>query len=100
MPREGRGKRRVKQQEALALALCYQCSCPAVSEGAIFGNSPVSKKVQEGNPDGKELHKATSTFLRNFPVGSYTNPKVGISSGAFMPALCDWYLFRLSNHLC
>lgn len=71
-----------------------------VSEEAIFGNSPVIKKVQEGNPDGNELHKAASAFLRNFPLGSYTSPKVAISRSAFMPALCDWYLFRLNSHLC
>ena len=101
MPQEGKGKRCVKQQEAyaLALALCYWFSCPTISEEAIFSNSPVIKKVQEGNPVGNELHKATSTFLRNFPLGSYASPKVAISPGAFMPALRDWYLFRLNNHL-
>lgn len=102
MPQERRGKRHMKQQEAyaLALALRYQLSCAMVSEEAILGNSPVIKKVQEGNPDGSELHKATSAFLRNFPLGSYSSPKVAISPSASMLAICDWHLFRLNNHLC
>ena len=58
-----------------------------VSEEAIFGNSPVIKKFQEGNPDVNELHKETSPFLRNFPLGSYTSPKVTILPGAFMPSV-------------
>lgn len=39
-----------------------------VSEEDIFVNFPVIKKVQESNPDGNELHKATSTFLKAFPT--------------------------------
>lgn len=91
----------MKQEEAyaLALVLCYRFSCPVVSEEAIFGNSPVIKKVEEVNPDSSELHKATSAFLRNFPLGSYTSPKIAISPRAFMPALCDWCLFRLNSRL-
>lgn len=70
MTQKGRGKRHAKQQEAyaLTLVLCYWFLCPMVSEEAIFDNFPVIKKVQESNPDGNELHKATSAFLKACPT--------------------------------
>lgn len=89
----------MKQHEAYAfiLALCYQVSCPTVSGGVFFWQSAC---YQEGNPDSIELHKATSATLKNFPLDSYTSPKVVTSPGAVTPAPWGWYSARLCNHLC
>lgn len=102
MPGGVRGTWCVRQQESDTLCctgLTLSFSRPVASEEVIFGNH-IIRKVQEGNPDGNELHKANAAFLRNFPLVSYTGLKVVFLPGAFMPAPCDWYLFRLNNHLC
>lgn len=53
---------------------------PCGIRGSYFWQS-YHQEGPEGNPDGKELHKANSAFLT-----SYTTPKVALLPGAFVPA--------------